>query len=480
MTHEQVAQYESGLFEVGQFDEREGRDEVSERFDSAARDYAQFVNPHVSDLLERLHLDKCFVSGAGRLLVDAEGTQYLDASSGYGAIPFGHNPDWVWRAVRDFEEGREPCIAQASLLPGAGELAEALLRAGPPGLRFASFANSGGEAVEAAIQACRLATGKREIIVTENYGKSLDEASGVSDRAFLRGGSGIPVGGGSSVPYGNSEALERALHECAAKTAAFLVEPIQGEGGVIEPPPGYLKVARGLCDRYGVLLIVDEIQTGLGRTGTLFACLSEGICPDALTLENGLGGGVLPISACLLSQRAYSKEFAFTHSSTFAGNALAMRVGLRVIDRLTSEGDGLLEDVVNQGNYLKFGLRDVQRKYGSAFCDVRGRGLMLGVQLDVDSSWCRRGTAPLTAAEDLPLLAASYLLNVARVRVAHPPKGSNVLRVQPALTVTREECDWIIRAFEELGWAMASGQPDRLVTHLTCPRETVRRALINQ
>jgi acetylornithine/succinyldiaminopimelate/putrescine aminotransferase len=479
MTHEQVAQHESGLFEVGQFDGREGRDEVSDRFDSAARDYAQFVNPHVSDLLERLHLDKCFVRGEGHLLVDAEGTQYLDASSGYGAIPFGHNPDWVWRAVRDFEEGREPCIAQSSLLPGAGELAEALLRAGPPGLRFASFVNSASEAVEAAIQACRMATGKREILSTESgdQSKNLYGAS-VPGHAFLRNGNGIP--GGCAVPYGSGEALERALHDCAAKTAAFLVEPIQGDGGVVEPPAGYLKVARGLCDRYGVLLIVDEIQTGLGRTGALFACLSEGVCPDALTLENGLGGGVLPIAACLLSQRAYSKEFAFTHSSTFAGNALAMRVGLRVIDRLTSDEDGLLEDVINQGNYLRFGLRAVQRKYASAFRDVRGRGLMLGVQLDMGPGWGGRGKAAFTAGEDLALLAASYLLNVAHVRVAHPPKGSNVLRVQPALTVTREECDWIIRAFEELGWAMASGQPDRLVTHLTCPRETVRRPMINQ
>lgn len=469
MPNQYNADHESGEFEIARVHGHIGRDEARERYDTAARDYAQFVNPHVSDLLERLRLDKCFVRGDGHWLIDAEGKRYLDAVSGYGALPFGHNPDWVWQAIRDCDQAREPCMAQPSLLPGAGELAEALLRHAPAGLRYVTFGNSGTEAVEVAIKACRLATGKLGILSTENgfHGKTLGALS-ATGRSSFQEGCGAPVAGFRFVPYGDVDALERALREHAAETAAFIVEPIQGEGGVVEPPAGYLKLARRLCDRHGVLLIVDEIQTGLGRTGALFACLDEGITPDALTLAKALGGGLVPVSACLLSARAYSRDFAFKHSSTFAANALAMRVGLCVVERLTSDGGGLLEHVTREGNYLKRGLCALQRKYSSVIREVRGRGLMLGVELAPDPSTIRRGVGSLMAIleDGLALFAASYLLNVGGIRVAPTLNGSNVLRVQPPLTVTRDECDRIIGAFEELASVIASGQSDRLFSQV--------------
>jgi acetylornithine/succinyldiaminopimelate/putrescine aminotransferase/predicted amino acid dehydrogenase len=475
MSHQQSAAYESGEFERAQPREERGRDEARERHDAAATDYAQFVNPHVSDLLERLALDKCFVRAEGHVLFDSQGNRYLDAVSGYGAVPFGHNPDWVWQAVKEFEQAREACMVQPSLLPGAGELAEALIRHAPSGLRYVTFGNSGAEAVEAAIKACRLASGKLGILSTENsfHGKTLAALS-ATGKSFFQKGSGAPAPGFRLIPYGDVDALEEALRASASETAAFIVEPIQGEGGVVEPPPGYLKLARRLCDRYGVLLIVDEIQTGLGRTGALFACLSEGITPDVMTLAKALGGGLLAVSACLLSARAYSKDFAFKHSSTFAGNALAMRVGLRVIERLTSEDEGLIEQVIRQGNYLKRGLRALQAEFGSVIREVRGRGLMLGVELGTDPSMIDRGVGSFMAmlGEGLPLFAASYLLNVGKVRVAPTLNGSSVLRVQPPLTVTREECDWIVSAFAQLASVMASGQSDRLVSAVFGTRET--------
>jgi acetylornithine/succinyldiaminopimelate/putrescine aminotransferase/predicted amino acid dehydrogenase len=466
--------------EHGEQNDAQDDDDTLEHPPNAAQCYKQFVNPHMSDLLERLHMDKCFVRGEGHLLFDAEGKSYLDAVSGYGAVPFGHNPDWIWQAVREFEQTREPSMAQPSLLPGAGLLAEALIRHAPPGLRYVTFANTGTEAVEAAIKACRLATGRLGIISTENgfHGKTLGALS-ATGREFFRAGTGAPASGFKLIPYGDIDALEDALSECAAQTAAFIVEPIQGEGGVVEAPAGYLKLARTLCDRYGVLLIVDEIQTGLGRTGTLFACQSEDVTPDAMTLAKALGGGLLPVSACLLTERAYSKDFAFKHSSTFAGNGLAMRIGLRVLERLTSEGEGLLEQVVRRGNYLKRGLRALQRDYGSVIREVRGRGLMLGVELAADPSSLQRGMgsfmALLAGFDGLAPFAASYLLNVSRVRVAPTLNGGSVLRVQPPLTVTREECDWIIGGFEQLASVMASGQSDRLVSHLVSPPEELTK-----
>jgi acetylornithine/succinyldiaminopimelate/putrescine aminotransferase/predicted amino acid dehydrogenase len=443
---------------------------------ASARAYVQMVNPHLGDLLERLRLDKCFVRGEGHRLYDADGKAYLDAVSGYGAAPFGHNPDWVWRALRDCEEAGEPCMAQPSLLPGAGELARALIGHAPQGLRYVTFGNSGTEAVEAAIKACRMATGKLGILSTENafHGKTLGSLS-ATGRDFFQEGSGAPVAGFRRIPYGDADVLEEALREHAGETAAFLVEPIQGEGGVVEPPAGYLALARRLCDRFGVLLVIDEVQTGLGRTGALFACESEGIRPDAMTIAKALGGGLLPVSACLLGERAYSKDFALRHSSTFAGNALAMRVGLRVLERLTSEDEGILEHVHRQGNYLKRGLYALQREYGSVLREVRGRGLMLGVELRADPAMIGRGHGGFMAmlGDGLALFATSYLLNTGRVRVAPTLNGSNVLRVQPPLTVTRDECDWVLRAFRDLASVMASGQSGRLVSAVLGPGKVV-------
>jgi acetylornithine/succinyldiaminopimelate/putrescine aminotransferase/predicted amino acid dehydrogenase len=475
MNASESARYGSGEFDSVRSCGVFSREDALDHNAAAAKDYAQFVNPHLADLLERLRLDKTFVRADGHVLFDAEGNRYLDALSGYGAVPFGHNPDWVWQAVKDFEQSREPCMVQPSLLPGAGELAEALIRHAPVGLRYVTFGNSGAEAIEVAIKACRLATGRLGILSTEKgfHGKTLGALS-ATGRAHYQQGTGAPAPGFSLVPYGDMDALERALRDAGSQTAAFVVEPIQGEGGVIEPPAGYLKFARRLCDRHGVLLVVDEVQTGLGRTGALFASEDAGITPDAIALAKALGGGLLPVSACLLSARAYCKDFALKHSSTFAGNALAMRVGLRVIERLTSDGGGLLEHVVRQGDRLLRGLRALQHEYPSVIRDVRGRGLMLGVELGADPSMIRQGSGSLLSllGEGLGLFAASYLLNVGRVRVAPTLIGSNVLRVQPPLTVTREECDWILDAFRQLASVMAAGRSDRLVAAVVGPRES--------
>jgi acetylornithine/succinyldiaminopimelate/putrescine aminotransferase/predicted amino acid dehydrogenase len=476
MTHAETRAYESGEFESAKIRSLDDCDDNAERYDSAAKDYAQFVNPHLSDLLERLRLDKCFVRGEQHRLFDAEGAEYLDAISGYGAVPFGHNPGWLWAAIHDFERSHEPAMAQPSLMPGAGELAEALIRHAPPGMRAVAFGNSGAEAVEAAIKACRIATRKLGVISTENgfHGKTLGALS-ATGRPFFQEGCGAPVAGFRLVPYGDADALEAAFERHAKETAAFVVEPIQGEGGVVEAPAGYLRLARGLCDRYGVLLVVDEVQTGLGRTGTLFACEAEGITPDAMTLAKALGGGLVPISACLLSSRAYTKDFAFKHSSTFGGNGLATRVGLRVVERLVSD-PSILENVVRQGSYLKRGLRALQREFGSVVRDVRGRGLMLGVELAIDASTIERGRGSFMAmlGEGLALFAASHMLNSGRVRVAPTLNGAHVLRIQPPLTVTRDECDWILRAFRDTASIMASGRSDRLVDPIVAPPSRLR------
>jgi acetylornithine/succinyldiaminopimelate/putrescine aminotransferase/predicted amino acid dehydrogenase len=441
--------------------------------------FATFVNPDLGELLERLALDKCFVRGEGHRLIDAAGCEYLDAVSGYGAAPFGHHPDFVWQAIHDCEMAREPAMAQPSLLPAAGQLAEELIRIGPPGFRCVTFGNSGTEAVEAAIKACRMATGRLGIVSAVNgfHGKTLGSLS-ATGRSYFQERSGAPAAGFRTVPFGDLDALDQILAEERQETAAFLVEPIQGEAGVIEPPAGYLRGARRICDRHDVLLIVDEVQTGLGRTGELFACQSEGIAPDAMPLAKALGGGLLPVSACLLGPRAYTKHFALRHSSTFGGNALAMRVGLRVLERLAADDSALLEQVVRRGSFLKRGLEAIRREFPSVIRDVRGRGLMLGVELAEDRAMIERGVGALMAmlGDGLAFFAASYLLNEGRVRVAPTLNGTQVLRVQPPLTVTQDECEWILRAFRDLASVIASGRSDRFFGPGLKPREPPQAA----
>jgi acetylornithine/succinyldiaminopimelate/putrescine aminotransferase/predicted amino acid dehydrogenase len=452
------------------------------QYERSKEDFRAHVNPHLSALLQRLSLDKCFVRGEGSLLYDEEGTAYLDAVSGYGAVPFGHNPEFLWEALQAVHAAREPAMAQPSLQPGAGDLAAALLAHAPPGLQYVTFASSGTEAVEAAIKACRLATGRLGIISTENgfHGKTLGALS-ATGRDYYQKDTGAPSEGFRRVPYGDVDALEEAFEKHGAETAAFIVEPIQGEGGVVEAPAGYLKLVRRLCDRHGVLMIVDEIQTGLGRTGELFACTADHVSPDVLTLAKALGGGLMPVSACLLSPKAYSKAFARRHSSTFAGNALAMRVGLRVLEQLTQEDGRAIEQVCRQGAYLKRGLQALQREFPREIREVRGRGLMLGVQLGGDHAHMARGHGSmmhlLEETEGLAVLAASYLLNVEHVRVAPTmnagSNGGNVLRVQPPLNVSRAECDKIIAAFRQLASVLAAGRSDQLIAHLVREPEEV-------
>ncbi|HEY8393638.1 MAG TPA: aminotransferase class III-fold pyridoxal phosphate-dependent enzyme, partial [Thermaerobacter sp.] len=286
--------------------------------------FRQYVNPHLGELLEQLRMDKTFVRGEGCWLWDEHGERYLDFVAAYGALPFGFNPPEIWAALEAVRASGEPSFVQPSSLNAAGALARRLIELAPPGMRYVTFANSGAEAVEAAIKLARAATGRRRILSADNafHGKTLGALSATHRESYQKAFF-APVEGFDKVPYGDIDALAAALAARPGEYAAFIVEPIQGEGGIVMPPPGYLREAQRLCREHGVLFIVDEVQTGLGRTGTLFACEQEGITPDAITLAKALGGGLVPIGALLCTEEVYTEEFATKHSSTFAGNALA-------------------------------------------------------------------------------------------------------------------------------------------------------------
>lgn len=430
--------------------------------------YIEFVNPHLGKLLTEIGLNKRFLRGIGLNLYDEEEHEYLDCIAAYGALPFGYNPAEIWQAIKEVESAQEPSFIQPSLLRAAGELAARLIKVSPHGLKHVTFSNSGAEAVEAAFKLCRARTGKMAILSTSNsfHGKTLGALSATGNESYQKA-FGAPVGGFRHIPYGDIAALERYLAEFAGDTAAFIVEPIQGEGGIVEPPAGYLKQVQDLCADHGVLTIFDEIQTGLGRTGTMFACEKEGVTPDVLVLAKALGGGLLPIGATLCKEDVYTEDFGLKHSSTFAGNTLACRVGLAVLDLLTRDDQLLLGEIRRKGIKLKAALEEVTKGYPHIVKKIRGQGLMLGIEfVSSKDSYPNSLLGVMAEQELLTPMVASYLLNVEKVRVAPTLNGASVIRIEPALVISDAQIDQVVGAVERTVAMLAQQNTAAFLGHL--------------
>jgi len=325
-------------------------------------------------------LPVAFVRGEGAWLTDTNGKKYLDALAGVAVCNLGHAHQAVTAAIRD-QAGKLLHVSNWFEIPEQAQLAERLCRLASMDNAF--FCNSGAEANEAAIKLARL-YGHRKgmlnpgIIVTEGsfHGRTLATLSATGNRKIQAGFEPL-VAGFYRVPYNDLEAV-RAVAEHNKDVVAVLVEPITGEGGVNIPDPGYLAGLRQLCDAHGWLLMLDEIQTGMGRTGKWFAWQHEGARPDVMTLAKGLGNGV-PIGACLARGDAAGVLTPGTHGSTFSGNPLVCRAALAVLDVLTAEKldqrAGALGERLLAG--LKKSLADAP-----GVKDIRGRGLMLAIELD--------------------------------------------------------------------------------------------------
>jgi acetylornithine/succinyldiaminopimelate/putrescine aminotransferase/predicted amino acid dehydrogenase len=430
-----------------------------------AHPFVRHVNPPMAELLAKLRLDKRFVRGEGCELFDQAGRRYLDCIAAYGALPFGYNPPAIWRALNTTRDRGEPSFVQPSILDAAGQLAARLVDLAPSGLTRVTFTNSGAEAVEAAIKLCRAATGRPGILsaLGSFHGKTLGALSATGNPDYQRGFA-APVADFDQVPYGDADALRRAFAGRPGQYAALLLEPIQGEGGIVEPPPGYLAAARALCDEAGVLLAFDEIQTGLGRTGDLFACEAEGVVPDVLTLAKALGGGLMPIGAVLCNERAYSTTFAMKHSSTFAGNALACRAGLATLEKITRDEGRLLTQVARNGRLLRRRLETLAARYPHLIAEVRGRGYMLGLRFGVSRDLWPSSLLGMAAEQGFftPIFS-SYMLNVEGVRVAPTLNGNSVIRIEPPLTFRRKDCEELLGALERTLDAFSEGETGRIL-----------------
>ncbi|MEO8081993.1 MAG: ornithine--oxo-acid transaminase [Caldimonas sp.] len=318
--------------------------------------------------------------GEGVWLFDTAGRRYLDMMSAYSAVSFGHgHPALVAALTRQAE--RLAVTSRAFHTARLGPFLAALCRV--TGMARALPMNTGAEAVETAIKAARkwaykvkgVADGRAEIIVAAgNFAGRTTTIVGFSSEAQYRDGFGPFTPGFRSVPFGDAAALEAAI---GPDTAAFIVEPVQGEAGIIVPPVGYLKAVREICTRHNVLMIADEVQTGLGRTGRVLACDHEGVRPDGLTLGKALGGGLLPVSAFCAREDVMAVFRPGDHGSTFGGNPLGAAVGEAALELL--EHGPFCATARVQGEYL---LTQLSRLGHPAIVEIRGKGLLVGVEID--------------------------------------------------------------------------------------------------
>jgi ornithine--oxo-acid transaminase len=413
--------------------------------------YARSINPQFMRVLRTLGFDRVWSRAEGQYLFDQDGNRFLDLLGGFGMFNVGRNNPRVRAALVEALELDTPGSVQlgVSLLPGL--LAEELLRRTPPRLERVLFTSSGTEAVEAALKLGRAATGRTRVLSTERgfHGLTLGSLSASGDAHFTeRFGPLLP--GFEQVPFGDADALEDRLR--GEDVALFLVEPVQGHG-VYLPPPGYLEQAQELCRRYGTLFAVDEVQTGLGRTGKLFAFEHWGLEPDLVTVAKSLSGGYVPVGALLMSARVYdgvfdSLEHSISHGSTFAPNDLAMAAGLATLREL--DDAQLVDRAARLGEYLLDNTRPLLEQFDVVH-DVRGLGLMWAMEFAEPE----RGSLTWRVVERMQTGLFAQLVVVplfTKYRILTQVAGYDlsVLKALPPLVLSERDVDDFATALEDV------------------------------
>ncbi|MBV6459189.1 MAG: Putrescine aminotransferase [Fimbriimonadaceae bacterium] len=394
------------------------------------RQYAEFVNPYLARLMSFAGFG-VEVRAEGCHIWDHEGRQYLDFLGGYGVFSLGHRHPKVVEAVKR-QMDQMPLSGKTFFCAAAGELAERLADISPGDLRFTFFSNSGTEAVEAALKFAKGATGRPHIVSTEGgyHGKTIGALS-VTGREKYRKKFEPLMPGARFVPYGDTAAMELAIDD---SVAAVIIETIQGEGGIHIAPSGYLAAIRRRCDAVGALMIVDEVQTGIGRTGLWFGCDHDGIRPDILTMAKALGGGIMPIGATMGTPAVWDAIFSenpLLHTSTFGGNPLACTAGIITLQVI--EDEGLVERSRILGERLLAGLEGVKQRHPDLVSGVRGKGLITGIEFTMDD------VGELVIAQMVKRgVVAAYTLNNRRV-----------IRLEPALIVTEAMIDQAVDVVTE-------------------------------
>lgn len=411
--------------------------------------YARYVNAGLAKLYRFANVMTMEWDASGAIIRDVHGKEYIDCSGGPAVFNVGHRHPKVVAAVKA-QLDRMPMSVRAMPRGPEADLAELLAQITPGDLQYTFFANSGAEANEGALKLARLATGRPNIVAADGafHGKTMGALS-ASGRDRYKVPFQPLVPGFSHVPFGDLQAMARAV---TPYTAAVILEPIQGENGVITPPDAYLAGVRELCTRQGALLILDEVQTGFGRTGRMFACEHWGVVPDIITMAKALGGGVVPIGAFTgrpLLWKALEHD-PYLHSSTFGGNPLACAAGIATIHVIQEER--LVEQAAELGEYLLSRLQEMARRHPSVVKQVRGKGLLVGVEF----------TDP-----DIVLLVTAEALQRG-VIVFYSLNNPSTFRLAPPLIITREQLDRAVSALEE-SIAAAEGMLAELTQEARAP-----------
>ena len=408
------------------------------------------LNEMMVKVLQTIGYDVGFRSGHGQYLFDRTGTRYLDLLSGWGVFGVGRNHPTLRDALKSVLGSDLPNLVQMDVPVLAGLLAERLLQH-VPFLDKVFFANSGSEAVEAAIKFARCATGRPGIVYCDHafHGLSYGSLSLTGDNTF-RDGFGPLLPGCAEVPFNDLAALDEALSR--RDVAAFVVEPIQGKGVNI-PDDDYLSGAQALCRKYGTLFVIDEIQTGLGRTGRFLALEHWNVEPDMVLIAKALSGGHVPVGAVLAKKRIFEKVFnrmdrAVVHGSTFAKNDLAMAAGLATLEVIESEH--LVQNAARTGARLLASLSAMGERYELVH-DVRGKGLMIGVEFGPPRSFKLKAAWTVLEKVNAGLfcqLITIPLFKEHKILAQVAGHANHTIKLLPTLVINDADCDWVERAFD--------------------------------
>ena len=393
----------------------------------AFENYKNFVNPPLARVM-KLSGSPVEVRASGTTIWDQNGKAYLDFAGGYGVFTLGHSHPRVIAAVREQIE-RMSLSGKTMFNIVLGRAAKRLAELAPGDLQLSFWCNSGTEALEGAIKLARAATGRAKIVATNDayHGKTLGALS-ISGRETFQAPFRPLLADVAHVPFGDASVLDEVLRDAAA----FVVEPVQGEGGVNVPPIGYLRAVRAACDRAGALFIADEVQTGLGRCGYLFACERDGVVPDVMTLAKGLSGGIIPVGAFIARPDAWNRAYAkqpLIHTSTFGGSEIACAAALAAMDVLIE--DDLVSNARARGEQLLDGCKAIALEYPQVIREARGLGLLVGVELTSEGYGGWIIPQMLKAG-----VTAAWTLNQQRV-----------IRLEPPLIVTEGEVEIALSAF---------------------------------
>lgn len=425
---------------------------VAERLGENYELHERYVNPTLVDVFRTIGFDRVYARGEGAYLWDGEGRQYLDMLGGFGVAAIGRNNSTVAGAIRDVLDMDLPNMVQMDCTLLSGLLAEALVARTPDHLDAVFFCNSGTESVEAALKFARAATGRDRFVHFTGgwHGLTLGALSAMGNEEFREGfGHLLP---GDEVAVGDLSALEAIL--VRDDTAAVIVECIPGHS-VRMPPEGFLRGVQDLCRAHGTLLICDEVATGFGRTGTMFAFEHFGIEPDIIATSKALSGGYVPVAATICRREIYSAVFSrmdrcWVHSSSFGRNNLAMAAGLATLAVL-DDGD-MLARSAHQGGKLVDGINALRQTH-DVLKEARGRGCLVAIELQAPTGGVRKMAYDAVQAMHeglfpqmvvMPMLAKHRIIT--QVTGSHDP----IIRLMPPYVISDEDIRWFVDALDDV------------------------------